>query len=341
MLRGYDVSLVVADGKGDAQESGVKIVDVGHLPGRFGRMLKTTRRVLSAALRLDADLYHLHDPELIPIGLKLKQVGKKVVFDSHEDVPDQILSKSYLWPSSRQLISRTFSLYERRACRQFDGIVTATPSIRDKFLTINPRTVDVNNFPVLGELDSAVPWQDKKAEICYVGNIGAIRGIRELVRANDFLHSPARLNLVGGFAEPSVEAEVKTYSGWARVNELGMLGRSGVREVMGRSVAGVVTFHSVPNHVNAQPNKMFEYMSSGIPVIASNFPLWRDIIEGNDCGICVDPLDLKAIAAAIDRLVTNPDVARRMGQNGRNAIMSRYNWASEERKLHEFYSAVA
>jgi glycosyltransferase involved in cell wall biosynthesis len=86
---------------------------------------------------------------------------------------------------------------------------------------------------------------------------------------------------------------------------------------------------------------MFEYMSSGIPVIASNFPLWRDIIEGNRCGLCVDPLDPRAIASAIDYLVTHPDVARTMGENGRRAVLERYNWAVQANKLTDFYGAIS
>ena len=76
---------------------------------------------------------------------------------------------------------------------------------------------------------------------------------------------------------------------------------------------------------------MFEYMSSGVPVIASNFPLWREIIEGNNCGICVDPLNPTAIATAIDTLAKDPDRARQMGRNGQKAVLEKFNWSAEEK----------
>jgi glycosyltransferase involved in cell wall biosynthesis len=337
---GYDVTLVVADDQGDDYTDGVAIADVGRLPGRLNRIFKTTRRVFDKAVALDADIYQLHDPELIPIGLKLKRRGKKVIFDSHEDVPRQLLSKPYLGPVAGRVLSAAFSLTERYACSRFDGIIAATPFIRETFLNVNPSTVDVNNFPLVGELDAALPWAEKRDEICYVGGIGAIRGIRELVHAGQCLRTQARLNLVGQFSAPALEAELKAHPGWARVNQLGFLGRAAVRDVMQRSVAGVVTFHPLPNHLDALPTKMFEYMSSGIPVIASDFPLWRTIIEGNQCGMCVDPRDPKAIAAAIDYLVTNPDVARSMGENGRRAVLSKYNWSVQAKKLTDFYGDI-
>jgi glycosyltransferase involved in cell wall biosynthesis len=338
---GYRTTLVVADGNGDECRDGVAIVDVGRADGRLERIFRTTRRVFDKAKRLDADVYHLHDPELLPVGLRLKRLGKKVVFDSHEDVPRQIMGKPYLGPLARNVLSQIALLYERHACQRFDGVVAATPFIRDKFLAINGRTVDVNNFPVVGELDVAVPWREKHDEVCYVGDISASRGIREIVRACEYLRSPIRLSLGGRFAEPDLEADVKRMAGWSRVDALGFLDRAGVRNVLGRSIAGLVVLHPLVNYLDALPVKMFEYMAAGIPVIASDFPLWRDIVEGAQCGLCVDPLAPKAIAAAIDYLFANPDAARTMGERGRQAVLQKFNWSLEEEKFHRFYAGLA
>lgn len=336
----YKVTLIVADGKGDEMKSGIQILDVGSSKGRFDRIRNAPHRVFSEACKLDADLYQLHDPELIPIGMKLKRMGKRVLFDSHEDVPKQMLGKPYLNKPLLWMLSKSLALYEAWACAKFDGVLAATPFIRDKFLKINHRTLDINNFPLPHEFENVSSFAEKRSEVCYVGGIAKIRGIQEVCAAMALLKTEARLNLSGAFCEPALENKVKSLAGWQRVNSLGFLDRDRVREVLSRSMAGLVTLHPIINYIDALPVKMFEYMSAGIPVIASDFPLWRKIIQGNDCGLLVDPLNPAAIAHAIDYLVSHPEEAQRMGKNGRIAVETKYNWTMEEKKLLAFYDNI-
>lgn len=340
-VNGYAVSLVVADGKGDEQcENGVRILDVGRPSGRVGRMIKATGLVKARSIALNADLYHLHDPELIPVGLALKRQGKRVVFDFHEDVPKQLLSKPYLNRWTLRLVSSAFARYERSATPRFDAIVGATPAIVEKFRGTAKLVANINNFPLIGELESALPWESKADEIAYVGGISAIRGIVPLIRSFERTRLGAKLNLVGEFGDKELETVLRNSTGWRNVHDRGFQDRAGVRDILGRSVAGVVTFLPMPNHVDAQPNKMFEYMSAGIPVIASDFPLWREIILGHDCGLCVDPNDPDAIAAAIDALISDRKRAEQMGRNGRAAVQKVFNWSVEEKKLLQLYTDI-
>lgn len=339
-LHGYKVSLVVADGLGDEIKNNVNIVDVGgKAGGRINRMTKTVSRVFKQAIELDADLYHLHDPELMPIGLKLKRNGKKVIFDAHEDLPKQILAKPYLNYTARVLLSKLSALYEKWVCKKFDAIVAATPFIRDKFLQINKATLDVNNFPVIKEFASSSRWSDKKDETVYIGGISKIRGIQQTVDAMELVQG-ARLNLAGKFNEKSIEESVKKAAGWQKVNELGHLKRQEVGAVLAKSKVGLVTLHPTVNYLDSLPVKMFEYMAAGIPVVASNFPLWKKVVEGSDCGVCVDPLDVNAVAKAIQYLIDHPNVSEAMGMRGREAVEEKYNWGIEELKLFGLYERL-
>ena len=339
LLKEYEsVGLIVADGMGDAKNDRVQVLDLGKPKGgRLGRAFLGSVRAFRKIRLLRPSVVHFHDPELMSLGFLLRLTGTKVIYDVHEDLPRQILSKQYIPSVARIPVASAVSVLEWLAGRLFTAIVAATPTIAKRFP--QSRTTTVQNFPMLNELASDVAWTEKRGEVCYIGGISAIRGIREVVAAMEISRSGARLNIGGRFENTALETEVKNSPGWEKVNELGFVDRSGVREVLGRSVGGLVTFLPLPNHVDAQPNKMFEYMSAGIPVIASDFPLWREIIEGADCGLCVDPAVPAEIAAAIDRLVEEPELAQRMGENGRKAVLEKYNWPVEEKKLLDLYAS--
>lgn len=336
----YDTYLVVADGKGDEVKDLVQIIDVGKFNGRKNRMLNAPKILFAKALSLDADLYHLHDPELIPIGLRLKKSGKKVIFDAHEDLPNQIMSKHYLNPIAKKLISFLVKFYEKYACTKLDGIVAATPFIRDKFHEINKNSIDVNNYPKLEEF-SLIPNDIlKENQVCYIGGLADVRGIVEMVKAINATQSATKLTIAGNFADKNLEHFVLTMEGWNKVNFLGYVGRSEIKNTLVSSLAGLVVLHPTRSYLDSLPVKMFEYMCAGVPVIASDFPLWREIVLKHNCGLCVDPLKPEEIAKAIDYFIDNPEIAKEMGRNGFKAVQTEFNWANEEAKLLKFYESM-
>jgi len=113
-----------------------------------------------------------------------------------------------------------------------------------------------------------------------------------------------------------------------------------VVEMLAEARLGLVLFHPRPNHLESQPNKLFEYMAAGLPVVASSFPLWKEIVEGTRCGLVVDPLDPHAAANAIRWLLAHPEEAEAMGARGRQAVHDRFNWRREEATLLDCYARL-
>lgn len=337
---GHAVRLLVADGLGPETRDGVRIESVQAVQGRMARMAIAPLRLLRKALPLRADVYHLHDPELIPMGLVLKIRGAKVIFDAHEDLPKQVLSKPYLPRPLQRIVSVMTALFQRATLPWFDGLVAATPPICDVLRRLNTNVIDVNNYPITEELASEARSAAPRRSVCYVGGISRIRGVIELVAAMALLPRDIRLKLAGHFEDSALEHALKALEGWRQVDYLGVLDRGAVRETMAGCAAGIVTFLPAPNHVESQPNKMFEYMSAGLPIVGSDFPLWQSILGAGLCGLCVDPADPEAIAGAILAVVSEPEAAFAMGQRGQRAVRERFNWAVESGKLGLFYDSI-
>jgi len=334
---GYEV-ILIAQHKKEETVDGIKIIPLKKPRNRVERMTKIVWQAYRAALTTDADIYHFHDPELIPIGLLLKGGGKKVIYDIHEDAPKQNLSKTYIPKYLRKPISFFIEAIEAFSANRFDGIITATPFINERFLKMGANAVNINNYPIVSELSvEDSNWENKEKAVCYVGGIAEIRGAVEMVEAIG--RTDYRLILAGDF-EPGLEERLRQLHGWKNVESLGFVDRNGVRDVMSRSMTGLVILHPTINYIDSLPVKMFEYMSAGLPVIASNFPLWKEIVEGNKCGICVDPLNPREIAEAIQWMIEHPEEAKAIGENGRRAAEEKYNWEFEEAKLLSLYQRL-
>ncbi|KGR73972.1 glycosyltransferase family 4 protein [Ureibacillus sinduriensis] len=337
---GFSVTLI-APGAPDESIKGVHLIGVDKVKGnRVKRMTQTTKAVYEKALAVDADIYHFHDPELIPVGLKLKRKGKIIIYDVHEDVPRQILSKNWIPKLFRTPIAKFFERYESDASRKFDAIVTATMHIEDRFKNYNKETYNINNFPSLKEMDFKIGTPPKKEAVCYVGGITKVRGAFEMTEMLGIVNQKRNLRLkLAGPIDQKITPELTNHKNWSYVDYKGVLDRKGVKEVLTSSKIGLVTLHPIINYLDALPVKMFEYMAAGIPVIASDFPLWREIVGKANCGVLVDPLNPTHIAEAVESLLKDEQRAKTMGENGRHAVEQEYNWEKEGQKLVKLYQS--
>ncbi|HDK26573.1 MAG TPA: glycosyltransferase [Candidatus Atribacteria bacterium] len=338
---GYNVTLISQYRKNEVVE-GIRIIALPILYNRLIRILVLPWYAFKLALYEKAAIYHFHDPELIPVAILLSLLGKRVIYDVHEDFPRQILSKYWIPAKIRRIIAKIAELIEKIACRFYTKIVAATPAIAHRFP--HSKTVIVQNFPILNEItiEDTIPYLERPPYIIYVGQITEIRGAQEMIQAMSYLpeNLGIKLLLIGNFVPSALETKLRQLPGWKYVEFLGWKTRDELRQLLGKSRVGLVLFHPKPNHIEAQPNKLFEYMSAGLPVVASNFPLWQQIIEKTGSGLTVDPLNPEKIAEAIEYLITHPKEAQQMGQNGRILVLKKYNWAKEAEKLLTMYREI-
>lgn len=327
---GEQVSLVVHDRQDDEQIDGVSIFSTGEeYTSRLKRVLIGNKKLLKKVQEIQADVCQLHDPELLLLAKKLKRMGKKVIFDSHEDVPAQILDKEWIPIPIRRAVSKVYKMYETNVVRQIDAVIGATPHITEQFVGRARKAAVINNYPKLDDIMfHDTPFEQREPVICYAGGIGEQRGERIMVEAVKDLD--ATLILAGEHEK-------------MRKNNIvyaGMLDREGINRLYSRAVAGMVMLLPTKNYINSLPIKMFEYMAAGLPVIASNFPLWEKIITENKCGICVDPEDIKGVSKACQKLVDNPQLGQQMGLAGYKTVREKYNWKIEEKKLLDLYRSL-
>lgn len=341
---GRRVILVVADGLGSGPDdlSGVSFVDIGPLDrGRLARVVLGNVRAFRAIAGLKPGLVHFHDPELIFTGLALKALGHKVVYDVHEDYPQQVLGKHWIPSLLRRFAAKSVSAVERVAKYSLDAFVAATPHIATKFPP--ERTVLVQNYPLPEELiaPESQTYAKRPLHVAYMGGITELRGGKKMVEAMALLSGSlpeARLKWAGPIVPQSFLDDVRELPGWDKVDYHGFLDRPSLAAFLGTSRAGLVVLQPTPNYLDSQPNKLFEYMAAGLPVIASDFPLWKQIVTEVDCGLLVNPEDPASISEAISWILQNPERAEAMGLRGKAAVSDRYNWQQEERKLMQLYA---
>jgi asparagine synthase (glutamine-hydrolysing) len=312
--------------------------------GSLLKMLKRASNIRKKAARIPASIYHFHDPELIPSGLIMLLSGKKVIYDMHEDLPRHFVSSlSNRWKLPRpiwKIIKSFIGLFEQVVARLFTAIVPATPAISARFSRIKKAVVQ--NFPRLESLPgpSGIPWNSREFAVGYHGSIAETRGAIEMVQATEYFKT-GKLLLAGNYSPSKLRERLSGLSAWGNVEELGFLDWPSIMDMLKRIRAGLVVLHPDPKYQEAYPVKMFEFMAAGVPVIASDFPLWREIVGGAKCGILVDPKDPKAIGQAVSRLLNDHAEAEEMGLRGRKAVLEKYNWGMESEKLLELYDVIS
>ena len=338
---GYDVTLLVMDDLPEEVKDGVKIIPVPFCPqNRVDRILNSGKKLFKKAFELDCDLYHFHDPELLSVGLKLKKYGKKVIYDSHEDYPGQILGKEWIPSIFRRPLSFFFSWYESFVAKRLDGVITVAEISKERLSPKVNHLQMIYNYPELISLPDDITKE--KNTVIYAGGISSQWSHEVILKALEHLED-VKYNLLGSGSKSYME-KLSMCPAWNKTFFAGQVPHREVFNFMNRSQVGLAILQYSANtmgkHGTLGNTKLFEYMRMGLPVICTGFDLWKPIIQKWECGICVNPDSVEEIADAINYLFSHPEEAKEMGRNGRKAVEEEFNWDVECEKLLELYAVI-
>ncbi len=340
---GYKVCLIAPHDKEEIVK-GIKIFPIPKSPKRLTRMVTKNWRAFLLAKNQKADIYHFHDPEFIPWAVLLSwMTSAKIVYDVHEDYSQQILHKHWIPAFLRIPLAALFGRMEKTCSKFFDLLIFATKTIANGFSEF--RSVVINNYFSFELLPKKILIQEKPSDtinLIYVGSISETRGIYQMIEALPLIKSrkKIRLKIIGRFHPDDLYQRIQSLPGYHQVEYFNWMPPQQVYQHLFSSDIGLVCLHPIPRYQESQPVKMFEYMAAGLPVIASDFPLWRQILTRKECGILVDPLSPEEIAQAIQTLIDDPARMNTLGENGRKAVKEEYNWISEEEKLLFHYQLL-
>lgn len=355
---GFDITVVAREDPTPSATNGIQVLCLPENKSRLAEILKRFQlhRALRAvqlaaiALRQQADIFTVHDPELLPVAVLLKIFKRRiVVYDIHEDVPQQILDKEWLPRSVRPWVKSIYRLVERMALLFVDGLVLAEYDYGKYYKKYNAQIV--LNYPLLtyAHLYKAdTPKASPRPTLVYAGTITELRGLYamlDLVRRLKQRYGDILLRLIGPInIAPEAEKAQRLIADYDISDNVELTGRVSLEEVyrqIGASDIGLALLRPEPNYLNSFPTKLFEYMIMGKPVIVSNFPLWQKIVADAACGIAVDPLDFETILQATIQLIESEDQRAQMGKLGREAALDQYSWDSQGRQIVQFYQRLS
>jgi len=336
---GYDVAVIGQHDKAE-RVNGVRIVPLRKRAGRFKRYVIGTWDLLRHALREKAKVYHFHDPELIPVGVLLKCLGKKVVYDVHEDYQQLVMSRAWVSLWIRRPLSAMWWWCEKTCSWFYDAILTRDTELAKKF---SPRkTKVITNCPPLHFLGVGAREENDTFNIAFVGAIDEERCIFQVIEALEHTqHREIELHVMGKCETPKL---LDTFKNHPQIVFHGRIPWEQLRKNLETSSLGLLLFQPTPAllALTGEGNtKLFEFMALGLPVLISDFPRLKEFVCSNGAGYPVDATDPKKIAEAIDYLYENPALRDEMGENGKRAVRERYHWEYEEKVLLEVYGKIA
>ncbi|MGH8873858.1 MAG: glycosyltransferase family 4 protein [Acidimicrobiia bacterium] len=308
--------------------------------GHQGRALKTwaiNRRMIEAGLAAGAEVYHCHDLNTLYVGhvCKRRTPGARLVYDSHELATER--NRMGLW-------WRTWCRWnERRWLPSADALIVASPSwigaLRDKYGGVPDQAVTVLNVPEWTDVEpislrQALDIPADRSILVYQGSIQENRGIEPAVEAVMLLEDAVLVVVGYGYHRPALEAMVRRRGLSERVRFFGPLPNRELLDYTASADLGMCNIvNSSLSYYTSLPNKLFEYIAAGLPVIGSDSPEIGRVVREEGVGEVADPVGPESLAAAARKILADPEPYRQATR----AAAAKYNWGVEQRKLLEVY----
>lgn len=344
---GYDVELHVVTGSGPrpAPVVGPVPVVLHSLPlgGRLVRLLLRPWFGLAVGLRTGRQVIHLHDPEMIVLAPLFVLAGRSVVYDVHEDVPRQIMAKDWLPGRARSIAAAAFERLENWCTARVSVVVAATDAIAERFELIHPLVFRVRNYASTDHFPPPVPVEDRPYDACFVGVINAVRGAEQMLAIAE--RSGARVIIAGPCHPPELSARFEAAAAITPSFEFrGPVPHHEAVRIMGDSKLGLLLFQPVPNNMEAQPNKLYEYLAAGTPVLGPNFPRFAEVIghgtADDGVGATIDPTSCDDAVTAVRALLDDPVRLAHLSARARHLFEERFSWETELKELVRAYEVL-
>ena len=340
--KGWEV-ILIAQHTADEMVNGIRIRALPIAGNRMQRMRDLPPLAMQMALEEDADILHFHDPELLPVAARLARQGHAVIYDMHENIVKDILTKRWIKPVMRPLVSAFMRRRMRSWLRGLRVIFAEESYGRDYPYVSSPTTV--LNMPRLAELSAMESSRSVQPSLAYIGGLTELRGSLRMIRLLAGLQASgidAALELIGPADEAHQQEinELVASFGVRNVRFHGFMRADEAWPIVASCHVGLALLSRIPNYEHSYPSKIFEYMALGLPVITSDFDLYRSVVADNQAGFCVDPDDDAAVLAACVKLLEDGQLYNEMSEAGRHAAAQKYNWANEEAKLLALYQEM-
>lgn len=340
---GYDVSLIAPKDERPLLEGVINNYEIPKFKNRALRILFAPFFAFYYCVRIKAKIYHFHDPELLPLAYIMSLLGSKVVFDMHENVPFQIMTKPWLGPLQKRIILTVYQGIERIVLKRI-SVVYAESSYQKYYPYVRSSTTVLNmpDLKMLAGKKSSLKFEDRDLVISYVGGVSSLRGIDTLIDAVEQLNRKAKLplikvKLIGTLQEPALSKRIEACD---FVEYLGFLPAKEAFEEIKSSRIAIALLKDIPNYRQSYSTKIFEYMAIGLPVIYSDFEIYKELFEGADVGWPLTPDNSAELASLIELIIDNPAMLQKKAEAGAQLALERLGWSTELQKLKSFYDSI-